>query len=483
MLGEEKDMRDAYQSPLQGRYASKEMLYLFSEEKKFKTWRKLWVTLAETENELGLQVTKEQVEELKKYSEDINYEVAEAWEKKVRHDVMAHVHAYGEQATTAMPIIHLGATSCYVGDNTDLIIMYEALTLIRKKIINVIDKLAHFAESYKDMPTLGFTHMQPAQLTTVGKRATLWIQDLWLDLQDIDHILAHKRLRGAKGTTGTQATFLNLFEGDYEKVKRLDQTIAKKLGYEAVYPVTGQTYTRKFDATVLSALSSVAQSCYKFSNDIRILQHLKEIEEPFEKTQIGSSAMAYKRNPMRTERMSSLARYVLCDALNPAITASTQWFERTLDDSANKRISVSEAFLAVDAILEIYMNVTDGLVVYPKVIHKHIMAELPFMATEVILMEGVKRGGDRQELHERIRVLSMEASAVVKQEGGDNDLIERILKDDHFKMSPEELHALLKPENFIGCAALQVEDFLNDVIKPLLEENKMLLGAEGHVRV
>lgn len=476
-------MRDAYQSPLQGRYASKEMLYLFSEEKKFKTWRKLWVTLAETENELGLNVTKEQVEELKKYSEDINYDVAEAWEKKVRHDVMAHVHAYGEQATTAMPIIHLGATSCYVGDNTDLIIMYEALTLLRKKVINVIDKLAHFAESYKDLPTLGFTHMQPAQLTTVGKRATLWIQDLWLDLQEIDHVLAHKRLRGAKGTTGTQATFLNLFEGDYEKVKLLDQTIAKKLGYEAVYPVTGQTYTRKFDAMMLGVLSSIAQSCYKFSNDIRLLQHLKEIEEPFEKTQIGSSAMAYKRNPMRTERMSSLARYVLCDALNPAVTASTQWFERTLDDSANKRISVSEAFLAVDAILEIYMNVTDGLVVYPKVIRKHIMAELPFMATEVILMEGVKRGGDRQELHERIRVLSMEASAVVKQEGGDNDLIERILKDDHFKMSEKELQELLKPENFIGCAAMQVDDFLNEVIKPLLNENKALLGAEGHVRV
>lgn len=476
-------MRNAYKSPLQGRYASEEMLYLFSEDKKFMTWRKLWVILAETEHELGLNVTEEQVEELKKYSEQINYDVAEKWEKKVRHDVMAHVHAYGEQATNAMPIIHLGATSCYVGDNTDLIIMYEALEVIKRKVLNVMDKLARFAEEYKDMPTLGFTHMQPAQLTTVGKRATLWLQDLWLDLQELEHILAHKRLRGAKGTTGTQATFLNLFDGDYEKVKKLDQTIAKKLGYDEVYPVTGQTYTRKFDSIVLGVLSSVAQSAYKFSNDIRILQHLKEIEEPFEKDQIGSSAMAYKRNPMRSERISSLARYVLCDALNPAITASTQWFERTLDDSANKRISVAEAFLAVDAILEIYMNVADGLVVYPKVIHKHIMAELPFMATEVILMEGVKRGGDRQELHERIRVLSMEAAAVVKQEGKENDLIERILKDDHFKMSSEELHHILKPENFIGCAAMQVTDFLKDVIAPILKENKELLGAEGHVRV
>ena len=476
-------MRNSYKSPLEGRYASKEMLYLFSEEKKFKTWRKLWVTLAETEHELGLNVTKEQVEELKKFSEDINYEVAEEWEKKVRHDVMAHVHAYGEQATLAMPIIHLGATSCYVGDNTDLIIMYEALEVIKKKVINVIDKLAKFATDYKDLPTLGFTHLQPAQLTTVGKRATLWLQDLWLDLEEINHLLEQKRLRGAKGTTGTQATFLNLFDGDYEKVKLLDQTVAEKLGYASVYPVTGQTYTRKFDSLVLNVLSQVAQSAYKFSNDIRILQHLKEIEEPFEKNQIGSSAMAYKRNPMRTERISSLARYVICDTLNPAITASTQWFERTLDDSANKRIAVSEAFLAIDAILEIYMNVADGLVVYPKVIEKHINDELPFMATEVILMEGVKRGGDRQELHERIRVLSMEAAAEVKQNGKSNDLIERILKDDAFKMSETELKAILKPENFIGCAAMQVVDFINEVIKPILEENKALLGAEGHVRV
>lgn len=476
-------MKDVYQSPLQGRYASKEMLYLFSEDKKFKTWRKLWIVLAEAEKELGLSITEEQIEALKKYSEDMNYDVAEKWEREVRHDVMAHIHAYGEQATVAMPIIHLGATSCYVGDNTDLMIMYEALEVIRKKVLNVIDKLAHFANTYKDMPTLGFTHLQPAQLTTVGKRATLWIQDLWLDIKELDHLLAHKRLRGAKGTTGTQATFLNLFEGDYEKVKQLDHKIAEKLGYDAVYPVTGQTYTRKVDANVLNILSSIAQSAYKFSNDLRILQHLKEMEEPFEKNQVGSSAMAYKRNPMRSERISALARYVLCDALNPAITASTQWFERTLDDSANKRLAISEAFLSVDAILELYMNIADGLVVYPKVIHKHIMAELPFMATEVILMEGVKRGGDRQVLHERIRVLSMEAGAIVKQEGGDNDLIERILKDDHFKMSKEELNDLLDPKQFIGCAALQVDDFLNTIIFPLLEENQSYLGVKGEVRV
>ncbi|MDF2594207.1 MAG: adenylosuccinate lyase [Clostridia bacterium] len=476
-------MRNSYKSPLEGRYASKEMLYLFSEEKKFKTWRKLWVTLAETQHELGLNVTVEQVEELKKYMEDINYEVAEAWENKVRHDVMAHVHAYGEQAPKAMPIIHLGATSCYVGDNTDLIIMYEALEVIRKKLINIIDKLSKFALDYKDLPTLGFTHLQPAQLTTVGKRATLWMQDLWLDVTEISALLEKKRLRGAKGTTGTQATFLTLFEGDYEKVKKLDQTIANKLGYEEVYPVTGQTYTRKFDSQVLNLLSQIAQSAYKFSNDIRILQHLKEVEEPFEKNQIGSSAMAYKRNPMRTERISSLARYVICDSLNPAITASTQWFERTLDDSANKRISVSEAFLAIDAILEIYLNVASGLVVYPKVIEKHIKEELPFMATEVILMEGVKRGGDRQALHEKVRVLSMEAAKEVKEYGRPNDLIERIIKDGTFNMTEEELYELLKPENFIGCAAMQVTDFMADVIEPLLQMNKDILGVEGNVRV
>ncbi|WP_069997441.1 adenylosuccinate lyase [Cellulosilyticum sp. I15G10I2] len=476
-------MRNSYKSPLEGRYASKEMLYLFSEEKKFKTWRRLWVTLAETECELGLNITKEQVDELKQYMDDVNYEVAEAWENKVRHDVMAHVHAYGEQAVKAMPIIHLGATSCYVGDNTDLIIMYEGLELIRKKLINVMHKLSKFATEYKNLPTLGFTHLQPAQLTTVGKRATLWLQDLWLDLIEVDTLLERKRLRGAKGTTGTQATFLTLFEGDYEKVKQLDQKIAQKLGYDEVYPVTGQTYTRKFDSQVLNVLSQIAQSSYKFSNDIRILQHLKEVEEPFEKNQIGSSAMAYKRNPMRTERISSLARYVICDALNPAITASTQWFERTLDDSANKRIAVSEAFLAIDAILEIYLNVASGLVVYPKVIEKHIMDELPFMATEVILMEGVKRGGDRQELHEKVRVLSMEAGAQVKQHGESNDLIDRIIKDGTFNMTEDELYDILKPENFIGCAALQVDDFISQVIDPIIEANQCILGIDGDVRV
>lgn len=476
-------MKDSYVSPLSGRYSSREMLYLFSEDKKFKTWRQLWVTLAETEKELGLPISEEQILELKKYQEDINYEVAEQWEKKVRHDVMAHVHAYGEQAKSAMPIIHLGATSCYVGDNTDLIIMYETLELIRVKVLNVMNALAQFADTHKNKPTLGFTHFQPAQLTTVGKRATLWLQDLWLDLLEIEKVLEHKRLRGAKGTTGTQATFLTLFEGDYNKVKTLDKRVAEKLGYNSVYPVTGQTYTRKVDSLFLNVLSQVAQSAYKFSNDIRLLQNLKEMEEPFEKHQIGSSAMAYKRNPMRTERMSSLARYVICDALNPAITASTQWFERTLDDSANKRIAVSEAFLALDAILEIYLNVASGLVVYPKVIEAHIMNELPFMATEVILMEGVKRGGDRQELHEKIRVLSMEAGMQVKQEGKTNDLIERIIADGTFKMTEKELYGILKPENFIGCAPMQVTDFLEDVVNPILELNKDLLGRQGEVRV
>lgn len=476
-------MKDTYSSPLAGRYASREMLYLFSDDKKFRTWRKLWITLAETEKELGLAITDEQIQEMKKYEQDINYDVADAWEKKVRHDVMAHVHAYGEQAEKAMPIIHLGATSCYVGDNTDLIIMYEALEVIRVKVLNVMQKLTEFALKYKGMPTLGFTHFQAAQLTTVGKRATLWLQELWLDLQEIDHLLAHKRLRGAKGTTGTQATFLNLFEGDFEKVKALDKCIAEKLGYEEVFPVTGQTYSRKVDAQILSVLSQVAQSAYKFSNDIRLLQHLKEIEEPFEKNQIGSSAMAYKRNPMRSERISALARFVICDALNPAMTSSTQWFERTLDDSANKRLSVSEAFLATDAILETYLNITDGLVVYPKVIAAHIQNELPFMATEVILMEGVKRGGDRQELHEKIRVLSMEAAREVKQNGKPNDLIERIIADGTFKMTEEELRNILKPELFIGCASMQVEDFIDEVIQPILDANAEVLGRAGEVRV
>lgn len=476
-------MRDTYSSPLANRYASREMLYLFSDDKKFKTWRKLWIALAETEKELGLTITDEQIEEMKKYEEAINYDVADAWEKKVRHDVMAHVHAYGEQATKAMPIIHLGATSCYVGDNTDLIIMYEALELIRVKILNVMQKLTDFALKYKGLPTLGFTHFQAAQLTTVGKRATLWLQELYLDLDEIQHLLAQKRLRGAKGTTGTQATFLTLFDGDYDKVKELDRRIAKKLGYEDVFPVTGQTYSRKIDSKILNALSQVAQSAYKFSNDIRLLQHLKEVEEPFEKNQIGSSAMAYKRNPMRSERISALARFVICDALNPAMTASTQWFERTLDDSANKRLSISEAFLATDAILETYLNIAEGLVVYPKVIEAHIKRELPFMATEVILMEGVKRGGDRQELHEKIRVLSMEAGYEVKQNGKENDLIERILEDGTFKMTAEEIQSILKPELFTGCASMQVDDFIDQVIRPILDSNRDVLGKVGEVRV
>ena len=476
-------MRNSYKSPLEGRYASKEMLYLFSEDKKFTTWRKLWVTLAETEKELGLGITDEQVAELKAYQDTINYEAAEAWEKKVRHDVMAHVHAYGEQATKAMPIIHLGATSCYVGDNTDLIIMYEALELIRNKVLNVIDALSKFAKEYKDMPTLGFTHFQAAQLTTVGKRATLWIQELWMDLEEIDNLLAKKRLRGVKGTTGTQATFMTLFDNDYDKVRKLDQTVAHKLGYDDVFPVTGQTYSRKIDSQMLNVLSQVAQSAYKFSNDMRLLQNLKEIEEPFEKNQIGSSAMAYKRNPMRSERISSLARFVISQPINAAITASTQWFERTLDDSANKRLAISESFLALDAVLETYLNVVSGLVVYPKVIAARIQSELPFMATEVILMEGVKRGGDRQELHEKVRVLSMEAGANVKVEGKQNDLIERIIADGTFNMTEEELHGILDAKKFIGAASLQVDAFMAEVIDPILKANKAVLGREGEVRV
>lgn len=474
---------NAYETPLGERYASKEMLYLFSPDKKFKTWRKLWIALAEAEMELGLDIKQEQIDQMKEFAEDINYEVAKAKEKEVRHDVMAHVHAYSEQAPLAKPIIHLGATSCYVGDNTDIIIMHEALEMIRKKIINLMDKMALFADNYKSMPTLGFTHFQPAQLTTVGKRACLWLEDFWMDLQDIDHQLSKQMLLGVKGTTGTQATFLNLFNEDHEKVKALEASVARKMGYTLNFPVTGQTYPRKLDSQMLNLLSCIAQSAYKFSNDIRLLQNLKEIEEPFEKSQIGSSAMAYKRNPMRSERISSLARHVICNALNPAITAATQWFERTLDDSANKRLAVPEAFLAVDAILQIYTNVMDGLVVYPKVIHARIMSELPFMATEVILMEGVKRGGDRQDLHERIRVHSMEAGRKVKENGEANDLIERILKDDAFKMSEEEVMAILKPENFIGRASEQVDEFLHDYIQGILLENKDLLGKSAELTV
>lgn len=464
---------DVYESPLNSRYASREMKYIFSPDKKFKTWRKLWIALAEAEMELGLPITEEQIEELKEHMDDINYDVAKAREKECRHDVMSHVYAYGQQCPAAKGIIHLGATSCYVGDNTDLIIMNEGLALIKAKVVKVIELLKEFALQYKDMPTLGFTHFQAAQLTTVGKRASLWIWELLMDLENINFQLERAALLGSKGTTGTQASFMELFDGDNEKVKALDKKICEKLGYKKVYPVSGQTYSRKVDYQMLSVLSDVAQSAYKFANDIRLLQHLKEIEEPFEKSQIGSSAMAYKRNPMRSERICSLARYVIVDALNPAITSSTQWFERTLDDSANKRISVAEAFLTVDAILNIYMNVASGLVVYPKVIRQRILSELPFMATENILMDAVKKGGDRQELHERIRVHSMDAGRVVKEEGKPNDLIERILADPAFGLTREEVEAILKPENFIGRADKQVEEFIHDYIEPALQENQV----------
>lgn len=478
-----EDMRTSYETPLNTRYASKEMKYLFSADKKFKTWRKLWYTLAQSQQELGLDITDEQLEELRLYMDDINYEVAEAREKEVRHDVMAHVFAYGEQAQKAKPIIHLGATSCYVGDNTDLIIMYEALELVKVKLLNAMNKLASFADEYKSMPTLGFTHYQPAQLTTVGKRACLWLQDLYMDFESLEDMLTHKRFRGVKGTTGTQASYLSLFNGNHDQVKALDQKVAEKLGFKETYPVTGQTYSRKLDSMVLNLLSSIAQSAYKFSNDMRLLQNLKEIEEPFGKKQIGSSAMAYKRNPMRSERISSLARFVICTSLNPAITSSTQWFERTLDDSANKRLAVAEGFLAIDAVLDIMINVLDGLVVYPKVIHQHIMNELPFMATETLLMEGVKRGGDRQELHEQIRVHSMEAARQVKEFGKSNDLIERILEDETFGFTKEEIDAILKPENFTGRASEQVDDFLGDYINPIFDNYKELLNMKVELSV
>ncbi len=476
-------MKNVYESPLNSRYASDEMKAVFSPDMKFKTWRKLWITLAESEKELGLDITDEQIEELKAHKDDINYEVAAEREKLVRHDVMAHVYAYGTQCPKAKGIIHLGATSCYVGDNTDVIIMTEAMKIIRTKVISVIKKLSDFAMKYKDMPTLGFTHFQAAQTTTVGKRACLWIQDLMMDLEQIDFVLSNVKLLGSKGTTGTQASFMELFEGDTEKVKRLDNMIAEKLGYSGVFAVSGQTYTRKLDSIFANVLSGIAQSCTKFSNDMRLLQHLKEMEEPFEKNQIGSSAMAYKRNPMRSERMASLARYIMVDALNPAITAATQWFERTLDDIANKRIAIPEAFLACDAILNIYINVSGGLVVYPKVIERHLMEELPFMATENIMMDAVKRGGDRQELHERIRELSMEAGAVVKQEGGKNDLIERIAKEPMFGMSLEDLQKILEPKNFVGRAPQQVEEYITGQVMPVLEENQDILIADAQLNV
>ena len=462
-------MRDTYESPLSSRYADKEMKYLFSPDMKFKTWRRLWIALAESEMELGLPVTQEQVDELKAHAEDINYEVAEERERLVRHDVMSHVYAYGQQCPKAAGIIHLGATSCYVGDNTDIIIMTEAMKIVRKKLVNVIRILAHFAEEYKDLPTLAFTHFQPAQPTTVGKRATLWMQEFLMDLEDVEYQLSKAKLLGSKGTTGTQASFLELFDGNDEMAAKIDAKIAEKMGYESCFAVSGQTYPRKLDSQMLNVLSCIAQSAAKFSNDIRLLQHLKEVEEPFEKNQIGSSAMAYKRNPMRSERIASLARYIVVDALNPAITASTQWFERTLDDSANKRISVPEAFLATDAILNLVMNVADGLVVYPKVIEQHLRRELPFMATENIMMDAAKRGADRQELHEHVRVHSMAASKVIKEEGGENDLLERIANDPIFGVTLDELKGIVDPHKYVGRAPRQTEIFLHDVVKPILD--------------
>ena len=476
-------MYDRYQSPLSQRYASREMQYIFSPEKKFRTWRKLWIALAETEKELGLPITQEQIDELKAHKDDINFDVAKEREKLVRHDVMSHVYAYGLQCPNAKGIIHLGATSCYVGDNTDIILMTEALKLVRKKLVNVMAELASFAEKYKDQPTLAFTHFQPAQPTTVGKRATLWLMELKLDLDDLDYVISSMKMLGSKGTTGTQASFLELFDGDHEKCRKADQMIAEKMGFTGCFPVSGQTYSRKVDSRVLSVLAGIAQSAHKFSNDIRLLQHLKEVEEPFEKNQIGSSAMAYKRNPMRSERIASLANYVMADMMNPMLVASTQWFERTLDDSANKRLSIPEGFLAVDGILDLYLNVVDGLVVYPKVIEKRLMSELPFMATENIMMDAVKAGGDRQELHERIRELSMEAGRNVKAEGKDNNLLELIAADPSFNLTLEELKKTMDPKKYVGRAPQQVEEFLDEVIRPVLEENKDLLGIKAEINV
>lgn len=474
---------DNYTSPLSSRYASKEMQFIFSPDNKFRTWRRLWIVLAETEQELGLPITDAQLAELKAHAEDIDYAAAAAYEKKLRHDVMAHVHTYGDCCPEAKGIIHLGATSCYVGDNTDVIIMRDALRLLKTKLLNVISRLADFAEKYKDLPTLAFTHFQPAQPTTVGKRATLWVQDLLLDLAELEHRLEHMPLLGSKGTTGTQASFLELFEGDHEKVKEADRRIAAKLGFAECFAVSGQTYSRKLDSMVLNVLSGIAQSAHKFSNDLRLLQHLKEMEEPFEKNQIGSSAMAYKRNPMRSERMAALARYLMIDALNPAVTAAGQWFERTLDDSANKRLSVPEAFLAADAILELYLNISDGLVVYPKVIEKRLMAELPFMATENILMDAVKAGGDRQELHEKIRQYSMQAANRVKAEGLDNNLLELIAADPAFGTDLGTLQELLQPANYVGRAPQQTEEFLAECVKPLLAEHAAELGLTADIHV
>ena len=476
-------MTDIYQRPLSERYASKEMQYIFSPDMKFRTWRRLWIALAETEKELGLNITDEQIAELKEHKDDINYDVAKKREKEVRHDVMSHVYAYGVQCPKAKGIIHLGATSCYVGDNTDIIVMTEALKLVKKKLVNVLAELAKFADAQKAQPTLAFTHFQPAQPTTVGKRATLWMNELVVDLEDLDYVIGSMKLLGSKGTTGTQASFLELFEGDHDKVKKVDTMIAEKMGFDKVQPVSGQTYTRKVDTRVLNVLAGIAASAHKFSNDIRLLQHLKEIEEPFEKNQIGSSAMAYKRNPMRSERIASLANYVIVDALNPAITSSTQWFERTLDDSANKRISVPEAFLAVDGILSLYLNIVDGLVVYPKVIEKRLMSELPFMATENIMMDAVKAGGDRQELHEAIRELSMLAGKNVKENGLDNNLLELIAADERFNLTLEDLKKTMDPTKYTGRSKEQVEEFLAEVIKPILDANKEDLGLTAEINV
>ncbi|MCM1047710.1 MAG: adenylosuccinate lyase [Clostridiales bacterium] len=480
---------DRYVSPLSERYASKEMQYIFSPDMKFRTWRKLWIALAETEMELGLSqngkpvITKEQIDELKSHAEDINYDVAKAREKEVRHDVMSHVYAYGQQCPKAAGIIHLGATSCYVGDNTDIIVMTQALRLVKKKLVNVIANLADFADKYKGLPTLAFTHFQPAQPTTVGKRAALWAHEFCLDLEDLDYVLSTMKLLGSKGTTGTQASFLELFNGNQETVDKIDPMIAKKMGFEKCYSVSGQTYSRKVDTRVCNILAGIAASAHKMSNDIRLLQHLKEVEEPFEKSQIGSSAMAYKRNPMRSERIASLSRFVMVDALNPAVTSATQWFERTLDDSANKRLSIPEAFLAIDGILDLCINVVDGLVVYDKVITKHLLSELPFMATENIMMDAVKMGGNRQELHEKIRELSMIAGANVKREGKENNLLELIAEEPAFNMKLEDLQKTMEPSKYIGCAPAQVEKFIKEVVKPILEENKDLLGVKAEISV
>ncbi len=474
---------DRYVSPLSERYASKEMQYIFSPDMKFRTWRRLWIALAETEKELGLDITEEQIEELKAHAEDINYDVAKERERVVRHDVMSHVYAYGVQCPKAKGIIHLGATSCYVGDNTDIIVMSEALKLVKKKLVNVIAKLADFADKYKAQPTLAFTHFQPAQPTTVGKRATLWLQEFAMDLEDLEYVMGTLKLLGSKGTTGTQASFLELFDGDQETIDKIDPMIAKKMGFDQCYPVSGQTYSRKVDTRVLNVLAGIAASAHKFSNDIRLLQHLKEVEEPFEKSQIGSSAMAYKRNPMRSERIASLSRYVMIDALNPAVTSAAQWFERTLDDSANKRLSVPEGFLGIDGILDLCLNVVDGLVVYPKVIEKRLMAELPFMATENIMMDAVKAGGDRQELHERIRELSMEAGRNVKAEGLDNNLLELIAAAPEFNLTLEELKETMDPAKYTGRAALQTAQYLEGIIRPLLKRNQELLGVKAEIHV